>query len=56
MTEEAARAALVRAARETVRLGLNSGTAGNLSLRHGEGMLITPTGIAPASALQATSR
>ena len=47
MTEEAARAALVRAARETVRLGLNSGTAGNLSLRHGEGMLITPTGIAP---------
>ena len=25
--------------------GINSGTAGNVSLRHGEGMLITPSGV-----------
>lgn len=42
-----AREALVAAARESVRLGLNSGTVGNFSLRHGAGMLITPTGIMP---------
>jgi L-fuculose-phosphate aldolase len=42
-----ARAALVAAARDSVRLGLNSGTVGNFSLRHEGGMLITPTGILP---------
>ncbi len=47
MTETEARLALVAAARESVRLGLNSGTVGNFSLRHGAGMLITPTGILP---------
>lgn len=47
MTETEARLALVAAARESVRLGLNSGTVGNFSLRHGAGMLITPTGIPP---------
>ncbi len=47
MGEAAARDALVEAARESVRLGLNSGTVGNFSLRHGAGMLITPSGIRP---------
>lgn len=47
MDEETARQALVAAAQDLVRLGLNSGTVGNLSLRHGAGLLITPTGIAP---------
>lgn len=39
--------ALVDATLKSLALKLNSGTAGNLSLRHGEGMLITPTGIPP---------
>ena len=43
------REALVNAARQSVEMGLNSGTVGNFSLRHGSGMLITPTGISPAS-------
>lgn len=30
---------------EMTRLGLNQGTAGNVSVRYGDGMLITPTGI-----------
>lgn len=47
MIESEARLALVAAARDSVRLGLNSGTVGNFSLRHGGGMLITPTGIMP---------
>lgn len=47
MGEATARDALVEAARESVRLGLNSGTVGNFSLRHGAGMLITPSGIRP---------
>lgn len=47
MTEQESRFALMAAARRTVELRLNSGTAGNLSLRFGEGMLITPTGIPP---------
>lgn len=38
---------LVDTARTMVALKLNSGTVGNLSLRNGDGMLITPTGIAP---------
>lgn len=42
------RVALVDATRKTVEMKLNSGTAGNLSLRHGAGMLITPTGIPPS--------
>ncbi|PZO76187.1 MAG: class II aldolase [Mesorhizobium amorphae] len=47
--EGAARAALVEASRQSVALGLNSGTSGNFSVRFGAGMLITPTGIAPAA-------
>lgn len=45
---DAARAALVDAARQSVQMGLNAGTVGNFSLRDGAAMLITPTGIAPA--------
>ncbi|MGL5298954.1 MAG: class II aldolase/adducin family protein, partial [Shewanella sp.] len=30
---------------EMTRLGLNQGTAGNVSVRYRDGMLITPTGI-----------
>ncbi|MDB5663879.1 class II aldolase/adducin family protein [Cypionkella sp.] len=47
MTEAESRAALVAASQRTVALRLNSGTAGNLSLRFGAGMLITPTGVPP---------
>jgi L-fuculose-phosphate aldolase len=45
MDEQTARAALAEAARRTVALGLNSGSAGNVSLRFGEGILITPSGL-----------
>ena len=41
------RLALADASRELVRLGLNQGTAGNISLRHGDDMVITPSGIPP---------
>lgn len=37
-------AALAEAAREVARLGLVTGTAGNLSVREGERLLVTPTG------------
>jgi L-fuculose-phosphate aldolase len=47
MDEAAGRRALVEASRRSVAIGLNSGTVGNFSVRHGAGMLITPTGIAP---------
>lgn len=36
--------ALAEAARAAARLGLVTGTAGNASLRHGDGLLVTPTG------------
>jgi L-fuculose-phosphate aldolase len=39
------RAELVAAARQLQAQALNSGTAGNLSLRREEGMLITPSGV-----------
>lgn len=41
------RQALVDASLQAVALRLSTGTAGNISLRHGDGMLITPTGIDP---------
>lgn len=44
--DEAAQA-LVDAARQMAAAGLNSGTSGNMSVRRGGGMLITPTGIEP---------
>lgn len=39
------RAELVKAAQSLHQAGRNVGTAGNLSLRHGTGMLITPSGV-----------
>lgn len=45
MDEPTARAALAEAARRSVSLGLNRGAEGNLSLRWGEGLLITPSGM-----------
>ncbi|MEP3326217.1 MAG: class II aldolase/adducin family protein [Nitratireductor sp.] len=41
------REALVRYSREAVARGLSNATAGNLSIRHGDGMLITPSGVPP---------
>ena len=38
-------AGLIATARAMAAAGLNKGTAGNLSVRHGEGFLITPTGM-----------
>ncbi len=39
------RAELIATARRMTSAGLNKGTAGNLSVREGEGFLITPTGM-----------
>lgn len=41
------RQALVDGSRLLVERGLNQGTAGNLSLRDGDAMLITPSGVPP---------
>jgi L-fuculose-phosphate aldolase len=43
--EPALREAVVQAVRHLDALGLNRGSTGNASVRHGEGMLITPTGM-----------
>lgn len=43
--EQALRVELVEACRSMNRLGINKGTAGNISVRHGDGFLISPTGI-----------
>jgi len=43
MTEPKARAALVEACRSLNALGINQGTSGNVSLRHGATMLISPS-------------
>jgi L-fuculose-phosphate aldolase len=45
MNESELRTAAVTAIRKLDALGMNRGSTGNLSLRHGEGMLITPTGM-----------
>lgn len=45
MNECDARAAIVDAAQELERLGLNHGSAGNLSLRVGDVALVTPSGV-----------
>ena len=44
--EAAARRAVVDTAREMARLGLSPGRSGNVSRRWGDGMLITPSGVA----------
>ena len=47
MTEAEARIALVEAMRTLDARGLNRGTSGNVCVRFGEGMLITPSGVTP---------
>ena len=48
MKEEAAlREQLAHTLRQMSQRGLNRGTSGNASVRCGEGMLVTPTGIVP---------
>ena len=37
------RQSIIDACRSMNALGINQGTSGNISLRHGEGLLITPT-------------
>ena len=37
------RQSIIDACRSMDALGINQGTSGNISLRHGEGLLITPT-------------
>jgi L-fuculose-phosphate aldolase len=43
--ERAAREGVVAAARDLDALGLNRGTSGNVSVRFGDGLLITPSGV-----------
>jgi L-fuculose-phosphate aldolase len=45
-SEQALRTELVEAARALDRLGLNQGRSGNVSVRSGDGFLITPSGVA----------
>jgi L-fuculose-phosphate aldolase len=47
--ESVLRAQLLSATQHLDAIGLNRGTSGNVSLRCGAGMLITPSGVAPAS-------
>lgn len=44
MADRAARAQVVTLYRELARRGMNAGSSGNVSLRHADGMLITPSG------------
>src|ERR1700733_12497035 len=43
--DQAKRRQITDACREMNRLGINQGTSGNISLRHDDGMLITPTSV-----------
>lgn len=52
MSESALRAALADTAREAARQGLNPGASGNVSVRCGDGFLVTPSGL-PNEALDA---
>ncbi|MDX2204734.1 MAG: L-fuculose-phosphate aldolase [Hyphomicrobiaceae bacterium] len=45
-TERQLRQEIVDSCLSMSRLGINKGTAGNISVRHGNGFLISPTGIA----------
>ncbi|MBI1285268.1 MAG: class II aldolase [Thiobacillus sp.] len=51
MNETELRSALAATARQTVSQGLNKGASGNVSVRLGEGFLITPSGL-PNDTLQ----
>jgi L-fuculose-phosphate aldolase len=50
--ERAKRQSIIDACLEMNRLGINQGTSGNISLRHEDGMLITPTSV-PYDTMQA---
>lgn len=52
--ESQLRQAMVRVSQELVTRGLNRGTSGNVGVRCGDGLLVTPSGVA-ASELQAQS-
>lgn len=52
MAARGARAALVAAYRDLITRGLSQGTSGNISVRQGAAMLITPSGT-PAAAMRA---
>jgi len=54
MTEQELRTALLDTSRRLVELGLNRGTAGNASVRCGDGMLITPSAL-PVSEMSTAS-
>ena len=43
MNESEKRLAIIDACRRMNSLGINQGTSGNISVRHGDGLLITPT-------------
>jgi L-fuculose-phosphate aldolase len=43
--EFAARQSIIEACRAMTRLGVNQGIAGNVSVRWGDGLLITPSGL-----------
>jgi L-fuculose-phosphate aldolase len=43
--EKDKRQAIIDACRRMNQLGINQGTSGNISLRHGDGLLITPTSV-----------
>ncbi|PJE26469.1 L-fuculose phosphate aldolase [Pseudooceanicola marinus] len=47
MTEDDIRTALIEASRACIAQGLSNATAGNISIRFGAGMMITPSGIPP---------
>ena len=49
--EREKRQSIIDACRSMNALGINQGTSGNISLRHGEGLLITPTSM-PYEAMQ----
>ncbi|UMY17481.1 class II aldolase/adducin family protein [Methylobacterium organophilum] len=51
MDDQAARSAIVAAMRRMLAEGLSQGTSGNISVRFGDGLLITPSGI-PAEQLE----
>jgi L-fuculose-phosphate aldolase len=46
MTDTAKRQSIIDACIRMNAMGINQGTSGNISMRHGDGMLITPTSVA----------
>lgn len=52
--DESVRQSLVHAARRLQGLGLNRGTSGNIGVRHGDCLLVTPSGVPPDEMLSAS--